>query len=130
MAPKKTRKPSVSIGRSKRVHVKNIDIRDHGAKVDGETDATKAARLAIRAARKEGRRKLHAERNEKQANARPALSLGSRGPHVAYVRQRLAMASEGGDFDESVEAAVRGFQKGRGLPVTGVVDAPTWLALD
>jgi peptidoglycan hydrolase-like protein with peptidoglycan-binding domain len=35
-----------------------------------------------------------------------------------------------GDFGDNTEKAVKAFQEFKNLPVTGVVDAQTWEALD
>jgi peptidoglycan hydrolase-like protein with peptidoglycan-binding domain len=112
---------------------KSVNVKAVG---DGSTDDTGAIQAAIDIAHSDNVRVAgltfvdkQQERRAREASLRPVLSLGSRGPHVTYLQQRLSHTTEGGDFDEATEAAVRGFQAGRGLPVTGVVDAATWLAL-
>ena len=66
---------------------------------------------------------------------RPTLRLGSRGPAVAELQRRLN--SKGatprldvdGIFGPVTSAAVRGFQRSRGLTVDGIVGPKTWAAL-
>jgi N-acetylmuramoyl-L-alanine amidase len=74
----------------------------------------------------------------------PLYRLGDRGPAVAEIRARLAVLGllPGGvdelrassfdtaDFDEAVDAAVRGFQQARGSSVDGIVGPQTWRLLD
>jgi hypothetical protein len=64
----------------------------------------------------------------------PHQSAGDRGSDVqalqGLLRQQTAPAlSISGVFDSATVAAVRAFQMVRGLPVTGMVDAGTWLRL-
>ena len=64
----------------------------------------------------------------------PRLSLGSRGPAVTKLQVLLKNAGidpgpVDGAFGPKTEAAVRTFQSQKGLPVTGVVNVPTWIAL-
>lgn len=59
-----------------------------------------------------------------------ALPPGGSGPGVAWLRRRLAMpATEPAVYDEAVAAAVRRFQRARGLPADGVAGAETLMAL-
>lgn len=51
------------------------------------------------------------------------------GPDVDHVQRALA-APLTGTYDESTEQRVRGVQYAAGLPITGVVDVPTALAID
>lgn len=54
------------------------------------------------------------------------LALGDIAPSVRNVRCRLNVPHKGSDrFDPDVEKAVRRFQSGHQLPVTGVVDETT-----
>jgi Putative peptidoglycan binding domain/CHAP domain len=62
------------------------------------------------------------------------LRVGSRGPDVKLVQARLvqlkvARLAGDGEFGPMTEAAVRTFQKARGLEVDGVVGPQTWKAL-
>ena len=61
----------------------------------------------------------------------PPLTLGARGPRVAFLRARLERTRDlapqalGNGFDEMLEAAVRRFQSRNGLSADGVVGAAT-----
>lgn len=65
------------------------------------------------------------------ANLKKAKRLwrGSRGAHVVRVQKKLKVRSEPGFFGPKTSKAVAKYQKGKGLPRTGAVDAPTWYAL-
>lgn len=56
------------------------------------------------------------------------LTKGWTGVKVGLVQRALGMGSRWESYDTATIAAVRRFQKGQGLPVTGVVDARTWRA--
>jgi len=56
------------------------------------------------------------------------LALGDSGGDVRLVQRKLH-AGTSGTYDRATEARVRGFQRHRGLLVTGVVDASTADAL-
>jgi peptidoglycan hydrolase-like protein with peptidoglycan-binding domain len=63
-----------------------------------------------------------------------SLQVGSQGKFVADVQRALkrngfVSVDRAGVFGGSTADAVRGFQSGRGLPATGVVDQTTWRAL-
>lgn len=69
--------------------------------------------------------------------AEQTLKLGTRSPNVVALRQRLIVSQDlpansgmSDVMDTYVDAAVRGFQKRHGIIVTGVVDAPTFQALN
>lgn len=66
---------------------------------------------------------------------RPTLTLGSRGPAVVTLQQRLAqlgydLGSANGVFGDDTRHAVVAFQKVNALHRNGVVDPGTWAALD
>jgi Putative peptidoglycan binding domain len=62
-----------------------------------------------------------------------ALSKGSRGDLVVRVQELLrgggATLEASGNFGPLTDAAIRGLQQKRGLPVTGAVDQATWAEL-
>jgi hypothetical protein len=60
---------------------------------------------------------------------RPTLRQGDSGPAVAYM-QTLLPHGHDGDFGPITDEEVRSFQRSRGLPVTGIVDAATWQSLE
>ncbi|HEY9799342.1 MAG TPA: peptidoglycan-binding protein [Leptolyngbyaceae cyanobacterium] len=65
----------------------------------------------------------------------PVLSEGSTGPAVTRLQQRLRQlgyfnANPTGSFRGITRDAVMAFQRSAGLPITGVVNAQTWNALD
>ena len=57
-----------------------------------------------------------------------SLASGSQGRAVKTL-QKLFGATVDGDFGPATQKAVRKWQKAHSVPVTGVVDAPTWAAL-
>lgn len=61
------------------------------------------------------------------------LRRGSFGPNVETIQRRLAergwAIEVSGEFGRSTDTIVRAFQREKGLPETGVVDADTWDAL-
>lgn len=64
----------------------------------------------------------------------PTLSRGSMGPQVAELQRLLQAAgvptgAVDGDFGPMTQAAVRRFQRAKGLTVDGVVGPQTWAAL-
>jgi peptidoglycan hydrolase-like protein with peptidoglycan-binding domain len=65
----------------------------------------------------------------------PALRKGSKGDQVLWLQQHLASfdpsveVAVGGRFTAATDAVLRALQTARGLPVTGVTDAATWLAV-
>ena len=65
---------------------------------------------------------------------RPTLRLGSKGPDVSRLQQKLADAGYSllvdGDFGPGTQGAVEQFQADNGLDVDGVVGPATWAALD
>jgi peptidoglycan hydrolase-like protein with peptidoglycan-binding domain len=65
--------------------------------------------------------------------ASPVLGLGSLGPVVAMLQRVLKVGfgytgAIDGVFGSQTDAVVRQYQAGSTLPVTGVVDEPTWMA--
>jgi peptidoglycan hydrolase-like protein with peptidoglycan-binding domain len=60
---------------------------------------------------------------------RPTLRRGSTGDLVKQVQTKLAVAADG-NFGPETEAAVRVFQRNRGLVPDGIVGPATWATLD
>ena len=68
-------------------------------------------------------------------SAKPPLSRGAAGGNVPLLQRLLQSSgrpwvSVDGDFGMQTEREVMAFQRERGLPPTGIVDAPTWRALE
>jgi peptidoglycan hydrolase-like protein with peptidoglycan-binding domain len=61
--------------------------------------------------------------------ARPMLTVGSRGPAVIELQQKLGIAADGA-FGPGTRAAVVAFQQSHGLVADGVVGGQTWAAVD
>ena len=59
---------------------------------------------------------------------RPTLRRGSTDLHVAEIQRKLGVSK--GPFGPKTEAAVRAFQRSRGLVPDGIVGPVTWAALD
>ena len=57
------------------------------------------------------------------------LWRGSSGARVELVQSKLAVTPRSGFFGALTQQAVARYQKERGLPVTGAVDARTWVSL-
>jgi peptidoglycan hydrolase-like protein with peptidoglycan-binding domain len=53
---------------------------------------------------------------------------GDHGGHVAYVQAKLGIAADGA-FGPATEAAIRSYQAGHGLSVTGAFDLATFCSL-
>lgn len=62
------------------------------------------------------------------ARRRPTLRRGDSGEHVLALQGRLGIAT--GPFGPKTEAAVREFQRRRGMVPDGIVGPRTWAALD
>ena len=62
-------------------------------------------------------------------NGRPTLRRGASGELVKEVQAKVG-ATVDGDFGPKTEAAVRAFQRARGLVPDGIVGPKTWAALD
>ena len=62
-------------------------------------------------------------------NGRPTLRRGASGELVEEVQAKIGTTVEG-DFGPKTEAAVRAFQRARGLVPDGIVGPKTWAALD
>ncbi len=60
---------------------------------------------------------------------RPTLRRGMTGPLTAQVQAKVGVAVDG-KFGAITEAAVRAFQRARGLVADGIVGPKTWAALD
>jgi peptidoglycan hydrolase-like protein with peptidoglycan-binding domain len=61
----------------------------------------------------------------------PTLRRGSRGPAIADLQRRLAAAgfspgAADGDFGSLTDAAVKSFQRSRGITADGIVGSQTW----
>lgn len=61
---------------------------------------------------------------------RPILRRGSVGEHVKELQKKLGGLTVDGDFGPKTDAAVRAFQKAKGLVIDGAVGFYTWRALD
>lgn len=67
---------------------------------------------------------------------RQTLRLGSAGPDVAYLQRMLGAPAgyvgkwDDGDFGPKTRDAVKAFQQRAGIDQSGVVDQPTWAALE
>jgi hypothetical protein len=69
------------------------------------------------------------------STGRPLLRLGSSGTAVVDLQTRLASigfppGAADGDFGPRTDAAVKSFQRSRGLSADGVVGSGTWAAID
>jgi hypothetical protein len=60
--------------------------------------------------------------------SRPTIRRGARGPFVRLLQRKLKIEVDG-IFGPATDAAVRGFQREKGLTVDGVVGRQTWVAL-
>jgi hypothetical protein len=62
-----------------------------------------------------------------------SIGLHALGDLVVWAQEHLVAAGQqisiDGDFGPATQSAVENFQTQHGLPVTGVIDAPTWAAL-
>lgn len=61
---------------------------------------------------------------------RSTLRLGSAGEDVKYLQRMLGKLDVDGDFGPATRKAVIAFQKRVGIDQSGVVDQPTWAALE
>lgn len=63
----------------------------------------------------------------------PTLRRGSKGDAVKFLQERLSLMGYSlvidGEFGAKTEAAVKQFQKDRGLTVDGIVGSKTWTAM-
>jgi cell wall-associated NlpC family hydrolase len=66
---------------------------------------------------------------EEAAQATPALRMGSRGPAVVFVQEKLGIAPATGYFGSVTTAAVTALQDAKDLKATGKVGAATWKIL-
>ncbi|MGC4116077.1 MAG: peptidoglycan-binding protein [Myxococcales bacterium] len=72
--------------------------------------------------------------NSSASSSNPVLKIGSSGSSVANLQRRLSAAgfdcgAADGQFGPKTDAAVRSFQRARGLSVDGVVGNQTWSSL-
>lgn len=65
-----------------------------------------------------------------QPGVRATLRLGSAGEDVKYLQRMLGKLSVDGDFGPNTRNSVKAFQKRAGIDQSGVVDQPTWAALE
>jgi len=63
-----------------------------------------------------------------QPQALPTLRVGSKGPSVVWLQQRLGIGADG-SFGPNTQHAVIAFQQAHGLAADGVVGPNTWRAL-
>jgi cell wall-associated NlpC family hydrolase len=68
---------------------------------------------------------------EEAAATRPVLTpgMGPGDPAVVYVQRYLRVSPSTGFFGKLTTAAIRAYQAGLALPVTGTVEAATWQAI-
>jgi hypothetical protein len=63
----------------------------------------------------------------------PLLKRGSKGDETLWMQEHLAAVDPttptSGTFDAVTDSALRNFQAQRGIPATGMTDAPSWQAL-
>ena len=64
-----------------------------------------------------------------RAMSRPVLTLGSKGPDVVWVQNRLGVTPATGNFGSMTAGRVKAFQSQNGLKSDGVVGPATWAAL-
>ncbi len=65
-----------------------------------------------------------------QPGVRATLRLGSAGEDVKYLQRMLGKLDVDGDFGPNTRKSVVAFQKRAGIDPSGVVDQPTWAALE
>ncbi|MEI6622822.1 MAG: peptidoglycan-binding protein [Actinomycetes bacterium] len=65
----------------------------------------------------------------KVALAQPVLRIGSTGPEVVSLQNRLGLTPATGYFGVRTAAAVTAYQRAHGIPATGVVATLTWASL-
>lgn len=61
---------------------------------------------------------------------RQTLRLGSAGPDVGYLQRMLGKIEVDDDYGPATLKAVKAFQRYAGIDESGVVDQPTWAALE
>lgn len=64
-----------------------------------------------------------------QYRGKPMIWRGSNNATVTKVQKKLKVSPANGNFGPLTQSAVITFQKSKGLPVTGAVDALTWFSL-
>jgi peptidoglycan hydrolase-like protein with peptidoglycan-binding domain len=100
----------------------------------GATGTTKAATTTTKAATATTKKGSTASTTTTVNPAtRPVLKLGSSGPDVIALQQKLTAAgyavTADGNFGAGTQTAVINFQRAKNLPPDGVVGATTWAAL-
>lgn len=61
---------------------------------------------------------------------RETIKLGSKGEDVKFLQQTLGISPVDGDFGPKTEAAVKAFQKSKGLTADGIVGRYTWIKVE
>ena len=68
-----------------------------------------------------------------KANERPNLRLGQKGSYIKEVQRLLSKhgfaCSPDGDYGAKTEGTIKSFQEKNKIPVSGIVDKETWIAL-
>jgi peptidoglycan hydrolase-like protein with peptidoglycan-binding domain len=67
---------------------------------------------------------------EPGASARPTLRRGSTGPFVKTLQEKLGVTPANGTFGPKTEAAVREFQRQKGMVPDGIVGPKSWAMID
>jgi len=95
---------------------------------------TQTTKAATSTTRKSGSKNKTTTTTTFPVTGRPVLRLGSTGPDVVALQQRLTAlgydtGGENGNFGTSTQTAVTNFQKAKSLAADGVVGRTTWEAL-
>ena len=113
---------------------RRVHASSHGASVRLGVRATRAGPIRVRIAVVPARGYSRVQRTLAAAVVEPQLGLGARGPSVLTLERRLAelryaLPRVDASYGVDTYQAVLAFQKLRGLPWTGRVDAGVWRAL-